>query len=172
MAKAKKKDARSPKFLESSPSNRGGYGRPPAAWLVDKKLLKAEKDGNQAMTYRDIAAATGRPQTAVKRLCRKYAHFLIVGHRPSEETYDQIAYVRPKRLRLLHQVLATEFSLKMEMRRAEDGRENSLPSAYAHFQSAARSAGFKGEGTEGKSLERDPLMITHYWASICGELGL
>ncbi|MDQ3233557.1 MAG: hypothetical protein M3Q07_17200, partial [Pseudobdellovibrionaceae bacterium] len=60
--------------------SRGGYGRPPAAWLIHENLQKLENDGNERLTYRQIAEATGESKLTVQRLCRRYPGLLWLKH--------------------------------------------------------------------------------------------
>jgi hypothetical protein len=150
-------------------TNRGGYGRPPAEWLRSESL-KAFSD--KELTYKEIAESTNASFEGVSRICEKYSRFLRIKYSITDSG-KSLARVKIKRLGLLHRCLAAEYSLKMEWRRATDGRPNHLPTAIAHFISAARSAGFKGlQGFEQGSLPRDLSRVENCWAEVCSELGL
>jgi hypothetical protein len=147
--------------------HRGGYGRPPAQWLLSEKL------GTAPLTFREVSKLAKTPNTGVRKLCERYAEFLRVKHDPTDEQYLLNAKVNPKRLRLLHKVLLAQFQLKVQMRWAQDGRENALPSAFARFLSAARLAGYRGlKDLERRPLPNHPDIIDNYWAEIRGELGV
>ncbi|MDQ3233264.1 MAG: hypothetical protein M3Q07_15715 [Pseudobdellovibrionaceae bacterium] len=166
----KPKAGRTKSYLESIP--RGGYGRPPAAWLAHENLKKLENAGNEMLTYRQIAEVTGESKETVQRLCRRYHPFLWLKHLPDHRDEYQLALVRPKRLRLLHLVLLRDYELRVQLRPAKDGRKNQLPSAFAYFLSAARSAGYKGDGIEDGPLLRNPAIIEENCMGIRAALGI
>lgn len=152
--------------MQNEQHNRGGYGRPPAKWLISDKLEDAER-----LTFQEISQRTEKSILAVRRLCEKYAGFLYVRH----ELVNAVstARVNVKRLRLLHRVLTFDRYLQMQIRRAEDGREHHMPSAFAKLLSASRSAGFRGlEGFEKLPLQRNPQDVAKYRYSILAGLGL
>ncbi|HYX32750.1 MAG TPA: hypothetical protein VE954_06520 [Oligoflexus sp.] len=156
--------------LPANPLTRGGYGRPAAAWLIHEELQKLEA---YTLTYQEIANATGATAGAIQRLCRKYAKFLLLTHKPDEPKNNMVAHIKTKRLLLLHLLLSSELDLKMQMRRALDGRKHSLPGAFDRFLTAARCDGYQGgDKVEKVPMERNPDAIGRHWNEIKIELSL
>lgn len=148
--------------------NRGGYGRVPGDWLISQKL---SGDDTARITVEAISETTGQPYEKVHRIVRKYAGFLRVKY-DLGKGISKIT-VTPKRLRLLHRILTADYNFKVELRHAEDGRDNSLPSAFAKLLSAARSSGYRGlQDFERRPLEMDMGTLVMYRADIKQNLGL
>lgn len=147
-------------------SNRGGFGRPPAAWLV------TEFNSSVALSIEDIASVTSEPTAKIGRLINKYSAFLRVEHRVFADGKSRV-HVKPSRLKQLHSLLSAEFELKKELRVAsDDGRDSDLRSAFSHFLKAARKAGYDGRPSLEDRLPRAPETISEYCSEIKAALGL
>ena len=118
--------------------NRGGYGRPPAKWLIAKEL-----NGSTKLNYREIAEKTAIDPLAVRRLCEIYTVFLQIEHEIEDSV--AVAKVPVKRLRLLHTFLRVDMELRSQIRRARDRRENEIGSTFLKLLRSAKSAGFSDE---------------------------
>jgi hypothetical protein len=142
--------------------NLGGYGRPPAEWLIGSQL------GEKSLSFSDVAHLTGVPKTAVRRICEKYSEFLRIKYKTGSTAYLLQGYVTGKRLKLLHDILSADYYLRQQMRQDRLKRPHKMPSAFRKFLVVAQNAGF--QGIDDMWGEKNRIVISDYRAEILSSL--